>query len=325
MNTIRLSALSLLVTIVAAGSARADVVFAKAPAPTGGIEASAWMSPDGSDSDRYAWDDFTLEHTQTITEVRWRGGYSLNAQYGKVTDFRVSFFESIPGGSQPLITALPEHESQETVIKTFHTNNNAGETPVGTFGGKTMYEYRYVLPTPVTLQGGVKYWIRILGAQPGYPDWGMATSSNPGSHFKFTTGISMFQNWPHDLTFSLLSRWTDLGAGLAGAGGEPRLTGSGPLTPGTHVSFDVSGAAPGAPIWFAAGVNEWNLPFASGLLVPEPIFVVPGATDASGAASVGFTTGVPMAQNFRIVVQAWVLDTGAPEWLAATNAVSGAP
>lgn len=197
-----LSALALVALL--ATSAHGGEVFSKPPSASGGLNSSSWVDPDGSDSDWYAWDDFTLAGTHTISEVRWRGGYALGAPYGHATDFRVSFFSSIAGGFQPLIVALPDHEDQEITIATFHTNSNAGETPVGVFGGIAMYDYHFVLPTPVTLTGGVKYWFRVVASQTIYPDWGVTTGTGgDGSHFRFSTGLSMFQNAPHDLAFSL--------------------------------------------------------------------------------------------------------------------------
>lgn len=318
---VRLSSLLVLVATFAL-PAQADEVFSRPPSPTGGVNASAWTTPDGSDSDMYAWEDFTLTETQTITEVRWTGGYSLGGIYGMATDFRISFFDSTANGFYPIITGLPEHESQETVIATFHTNNNAQETPMGGGGGVTMYSYRFVLPQPVTLQGGVKYWFRVAAGQPGYPDWGWGTST-PGAHFKFNQGASMFQSWPNDLSFSLHATWANLGNGLAGPTSEPVLKGSGPLTPGTFSALRVTNAEPLMPAWIVAGGSEVNLPIAGGLLIPDPQIILSVGTDATGALVLPFKLDASTPPGFRIVAQAWVLDPGAPEWLTATNGLSG--
>lgn len=194
----------LTLAVAFAASTSAGEVYGKPPSKAGGINGSAWVAPDGSDSDLYAWDEFVLPATTTITEVRWRGGYSLGAPFGGVTDFRVSFFDSVVGGFQPLIVALPEHEQQEITIATFHTLGNANETPSAILGGVQTYEYRFVLPVPVTLMGGVKYWFRVVGTQPVHPDWGLISGmGGDGGHFRYSTGMHMFQNVPHDLAFSL--------------------------------------------------------------------------------------------------------------------------
>jgi hypothetical protein len=51
----------------------------------------------------------------------------------------------------------------------------------------------------------VKYWIRIEGFQPIYPDWGIARGIGPNnSHFRFSTGAAMFQFATGDTNFSLI-------------------------------------------------------------------------------------------------------------------------
>lgn len=304
------------IALLLSSQASAGEVFAHVPTPGGGINASAWVTPDGSDSDMYAWDCFVLDETQTITEVRWRGGYKFNGQYGKAVDFRISFFNSNASGFEPLITALPEHESQETVIKTFHTNNSAGESLAGVSGGVVMYDYHYTLPTPITLQGGVNYWFRVVAGQPiPYPDWGMATGGT-GSHFKFNQGAAMFQNWPHDLAFSLHAKWSNLGGGIAGLHGVPMLSAN-------ANSVSLSGARESTPVWFVGGVSTVNLPLASGILIPNPQVIYALNTNASGQVSLPFVKPASMPPGVNVYAQAWIYDPAAPESFSASNGISG--
>jgi hypothetical protein len=303
---------------------RAEQVFAKPPAAGGGVNASSWVSPDGSDSDMYAWDEFTLDHTQTITEVRWRGGYALGAPYGHVSDFRISFFDSVAGGFQPYIVAIPENESQEVVIATFHTNNNAGETYAGTSGGVAMYDYRYVLPTPVTLQGGVKYWFRVVGAQAVYPDWGMATGTGgDGHYFRYSTGLAMFHTMTNDLSFSLHAKWADLGGALAGSAGLPALSGSGTLAAGSNCALGLAGARPAAPVTGVVGLSALNAPFKGGTMVPVPTLIVALASDATGHVTLPFTMPAGFASGASFYVQFWIQDPAGPKGLAASNGLAG--
>ena len=58
-----------------AGTDAGRVAFSYPPDPSGVLIQSSWLPPDGSDADFYAYDDFTLGSSQTITEVTWRGGY----------------------------------------------------------------------------------------------------------------------------------------------------------------------------------------------------------------------------------------------------------
>ena len=170
---------------------------------------SSWVFDAGSDADMYAYDDFTLGSTQTITEVRWRGGYQNFAAYGHVSNFSVTFYESIAGGSQPHVN---NPQLPEVYLAYFLLNGVANETYVGTFGGMPMYDYSYVLQTPFLAQAGVKYWIRIEGYQSVFPDWGLARGTGgDGQHFAFSTGSAMFYFAPGDTAFKLLAAAMVLG------------------------------------------------------------------------------------------------------------------
>jgi hypothetical protein len=306
--------------------AEASEVFSKPPTPGGGVNSSSWVDPDGTDYDTYSWDEFTLAETQVITEVRWRGGYALNAPYGHAHDFRISFFDSNVTGFEPLITALPEKESQETVIATFHTYDAAGETFAGVSGGVVMYDYHYTLPTPVTIPGGVKCWFRVVAAQPVYPDWGMATGTGGnGSHFYFNTGTSMFQNWPHDLSFSLHAEWANLGNALPGTQGTPQLTASGSLKTGSQLSIKLTDARPNALVLAVVGITQVNLPFYGGTMVPAfqlPYGVILNmATNASGQIPITYDWPGSLPSGTEIIIQHWIADPAALYGAAASNAV----
>ncbi|HEX6883855.1 MAG TPA: hypothetical protein VF530_10785 [Planctomycetota bacterium] len=318
----RLSGPALLLALAA--SAGAGEVYSKPPSASGGLNTSSWVAPDGSDADMYAWDDFTLSATETIGEVRWRGGYAYGAPYGRATDFRVSFFASVAGEFQPLIVALPEHEDQEITIATFHTGDNAGETFAGVFGNVAMYDYHFVLPAPVTLMGGVKYWLRVVASQPGYPDWGMTSSPvGDGSYFRYSTGLHMFHNVPHNLAFSLhTSGWEDLGHALPGTDGLPQLAGSGTLAGGSSNTLTLRHARPSSPALLVLGRTSFHFP-AHGFLRPRtPVLFVPLSTDASGGASWSFVQPAGVAAGTPLFAQAWIRDPLAARGWAASNVVS---
>lgn len=197
-------ALIVLSSFVAA-SARADVVFSRPPLAGGGVSLSSWVDPEGSDSDIYAYDDFTIPGGATVTEVRWRGGYSLGAPYGHVTDFTVTFFASSVGGTQPLVGNPQLEDTVPTYLSKQRVHGNAGETAVGASGGIMMYDYAFVLTTPFVAAAGTKYWIRIEASEPVYPDWGIAIGTGgDGSHFQFSTGAAMFTYRSNDAAFDLL-------------------------------------------------------------------------------------------------------------------------
>jgi hypothetical protein len=199
-----LAAASLAFALPAQG--QTQVVFSQPPNPAGGLIVSSWVDPNGSDADMYVYDDFTLGSDHAIIEIDWRGGYTQNQFGGPVTDFSVTFFESIAGGSQPHV-ANPQLEDVTPVYLVKHyVGGNAGETPVGSFGGVTMYDYKFVLPTPFQAAGGTKYWVRIEASQGTYPDWGIAVGTGgDGQHFRFSTGAAQFQFGSGDAAFTLLA------------------------------------------------------------------------------------------------------------------------
>ncbi len=320
---LRTAACALLLLAAFGPRVHAQVVFAKAPSPAGGVNASSWVPPDGSDSDMYSWDDFTLATTQTITEVRWRGGYALGATYGKATDFRVSFFASNVTGFEPKIVAIPENESQEQALINVHTNNNAGESFAGVFGGVAMYDYHFTLPVPFVAQAGVKYWFRVVCGQPVYPDWGMATSDPAGSHFRYSTGSTMFHNYSHDLAFSLHARWADLGGAIAGTSGVPALGGAGSLTSGSADTLTLTSARPSSAVTLLFGVSKLGAPFKGGTLVPDPFLLLALTSDAQGHVSLPFTLPAGLPPGTSLYFQAWLPDPAAVKGLAASNGLAG--
>lgn len=163
---------------------------------------SSWLDPDGYDGDWYTYDSFVLASDTDVTEVRWRGGYIYGAMFGKAFDFSVYFFESAALDSQPLCGN--PHVEDNIYLARYFVNGNAQETAAGTFGGTTMYDYRYTLSRPLHLSGGVKYWIRMLASHPSVPDWGIATGSGGnGSHFYFNAGGARFGSKSGDTAFTL--------------------------------------------------------------------------------------------------------------------------
>lgn len=304
--------------------ATAGDVFSYPPSPTGGLLSSSWVSPDGSDSDVYAYNDFTLADSEAITEVRWRGGYAYGAQYGKVFHFTITFFATNITGFEPLIVTLPDPEGSEPALARYQVNGNAGESPAGSIGGVAYYDYRYVLPTPFNATGGVKYWIRVDGWQPTYPDWGMirGTGGN-GSHFHFSTGSSMFHNYPGDTSFTLAAAWKDLGFAKAGSKGLPALVGTGSLTSNTTGTLSLSNAKANATAFGIVGATAIHAPFLGGTLVPSPTFVFALPTGSAGKIALPFMVPANTPPGISIHAQYWISDPAATAGYAASNALLG--
>jgi hypothetical protein len=185
-----------LVSLVLASTASAEVIFQQPPSSTVQFFVSSRWGEDGSDYDEYTWDNFTLASTRAITEIHWRGGY-VNV-VAPITQFEIAIYGSIPAGSQPDIGGGP--------LVHYEFPGNAGQTPAGSAGGVSVFDYGVTLPTPFNAVGGTKYWVEILAWQNGLPFWSIqrGTGGN-NSHFRFSEGLAMFHSITGDLTFSLVA------------------------------------------------------------------------------------------------------------------------
>lgn len=194
MRSVVLALLALLASFIS--SARADVLYSQPPLATGGLIQSSWNAPDGGDSDQFVWDSFVLPASQAITEVRWRGGYIYNGSYGgHVTGFTLAIYPTNITGNEPDVVHPP--------LVTYTISGNAGETAAGSVGGISMYDYRFTLPAAFQANAGVRYWLQIVGANHGVPEWGFGRASGGnGSHFRRLSEY-MFQFAPGDTAFTL--------------------------------------------------------------------------------------------------------------------------
>jgi hypothetical protein len=119
--------------------------------------------------------------------------------------------------------------------------------------------------------------------------------------------------------------WTDLGSGLAGAGGVPGLAGTGTLAPDSPGTLTLSGAAPSAAAAFFVSLASTPTPFKGGTLVPVPAtLLLPMVTTAGGSIPLAWASwpaGLPAATS--IFVQYAIADAGAPAGVALSNALHG--
>ncbi len=181
-----------------------SALFSYPPSASGGLIQSSLVYPNGSDQDMYAYDVFTLPSTQLITEVDWRGGY-IHTLGGPVTNFTVTIFANVAVGARPLVTDPRQEETNPVYLAKYVVGGNAGETLAGVVGGTTMYDYKFVLPTPFLAVAGTPYWLRIEAFQNTYPDWGIAVGmGGDGQYYRFWTGLAQFLFIPAgDTSFTL--------------------------------------------------------------------------------------------------------------------------
>lgn len=117
--------------------------------------------------------------------------------------------------------------------------------------------------------------------------------------------------------------WTDLGFAKPGISGAPHLVGTGPLTPGSSNTLALTSAKANAPAFLIFGANAVNLPFMGGVLVPEPTFVLPLTTNATGAVSLTANWPVGTPSNTTIRFQYWIQDPAATFGMSASNGLQG--
>jgi hypothetical protein len=166
----------------------------------------------------------------------------------------------------------------------------------------------------------------VLG--PGNPDaiWNAVVTNVTSITFFYgdPTFFFIFDIWnigADNLRISAQPVWTNLGQGLAGAGGTPALAGKGQLVAGSQTKLEVTGAAPSAPATLIVGFTAASLPFKGGTLVPTPNVLITLATSPAGAINLTtpWPAGIPSGTS--IWMQTWVSDAGGPKGFAATNGV----
>ncbi len=116
--------------------------------------------------------------------------------------------------------------------------------------------------------------------------------------------------------------WCDLGLGLGGSAGLPRLVGEGTLAAGDPVTLTADQLLPASTAFLVVGVGNLSLPFKGGTLVPTPDVVLALPTLAGElSVSAPWPPGVP--PGFTKHVQVWVDDPAGPFGFAASNGVAG--
>jgi hypothetical protein len=116
------------------------------------------------------------------------------------------------------------------------------------------------------------------------------------------------------------NHWTELGHGLIGSQGVPRLEGSGDLQAGNTITLSLSKAAPHVPTLLFAGADLLCEPFAGGILVPSPDLRFANlVTDAEGRWSVAGEIPADLPAGSSTFFQVWLPDSEATGGLSASN------
>lgn len=143
------------------------------------------------------------------------------------------------------------------------------------------------------------------------------------------TFFFIFDIWQVGADNARISRdtdWTNLGNALAGTNGLPTLAGGGNLTAGSPITVTLANARPNSSALLVTGLSQLNAPFLGGVLVPNVAttnFVLPLATNSSGAILLPTTwpSGIPAGTT--IVLQYWIVDPVGVFGVAASNGLLG--
>lgn len=119
------------------------------------------------------------------------------------------------------------------------------------------------------------------------------------------------------------SFWTDLGFAKPGIAGAPHLVGSGSMQGGSSNLLTLTQAAPIAPQVLVGGVAIVNAPLLGGILVPEPLLLFPGTTDAAGTMAFPFVLPNGLPAGLPLCFQCWIVDAAASQGFAASNGLRG--
>ncbi len=125
-------------------------------------------------------------------------------------------------------------------------------------------------------------------------------------------------SWRHGTT-----AFADLGGGTSGAAGIPHFDGFCDQVVGQDVAFELTGAAPNAPLVIILGTSQVNFPFAGGTIVPAPDLLLPQVTDAAGELHLMLPWPPGAGSLVTFYYQVAVLDPLAQQGVALSNAMAG--
>ncbi len=173
----------------------ASVVYQQTPSMAGSVVYSSWLAPDGFDGDVFVYDNFTVPSDFSLNSIDWSGSSAPSVAAGN-TAFTVAIYDSLPGGSQPHITALPNMDPNGALVTYRLAAGDFTVTP----GSNGLFNYHFQLPTEFTAPKGT-YWIQIEGWDGA---WQWAVSNN-GDHrdFKYFVGGPYFLRGSEDVAFTL--------------------------------------------------------------------------------------------------------------------------
>lgn len=112
--------------------------------------------------------------------------------------------------------------------------------------------------------------------------------------------------------------WVNLGNALAGFG-TAELRGLGTMVPGAPLQLSTDCGLAGSSGVLIVGLDEINVPFKGGVLVPEPLSLISISFDGSGQSLLSTTWPVGIPAGTTVALQSWFFDINGPMGLSASN------
>jgi hypothetical protein len=193
-----------------------------------------------------------------------------------------------------------------------------------TWGGRAFLEgfYQWIQSPQIPDRSGVFAYQECRDNV--YRVWSMAAGQDLASYFTGTLRWTLSGD-AQDWVVATLggAGWTDLGGGLAGLLGEPVLTGTGAMTPGSTVTLDLANALPFGTTNLVAGFTQLSASFKGGVLIPSADVLLLGLPLVSSTHSFSYTFPAGVPTGTEVFYQHWVQDGTGPKGFTASNGVKG--
>lgn len=154
-------------------SAVANTLYSQPPSA---FSSTMLSQADVGFSDGSAWvnDDFIATQSGAISNISWQG----DAQPTGNTGFTITIIPVVDSKGNAYTPTLPELATV-TPLMTFTVPGNAGQT----LNNGTLYNFNAVLPTPLNLVKGTRYWINIEST--GLNPWGWANGTGGNASINY--------------------------------------------------------------------------------------------------------------------------------------------
>jgi len=105
-------------------------------------------------------------------------------------------------------------------------------------------------------------------------------------------------------------------------GAIPDIAPIGGFSSNSQNSMNLSNAPPNSPTFLVLGISSLRAPFKGGVLGPNPDFIIPVGTNATGSFILPYVL-TPVPPGINLWVQYWVKDSGVSSGFCSTITIKG--